>query len=199
MSSLHLYQFQSLGLDPIDLAVEPAECVTLAGPSGCGKSLLLRAIADLDPHEGDAAIDNLRQSQTPAHEWRSQVGLLPAESHWWGDRVRDHLPGSEPPHLQDLGFGVDSLDWSIARLSSGEKQRLALIRLLAGQPSALLLDEPTANLDQKTGQWVEALIDTYRREKGAAVIWVSHDPEQRRRVSDRAFLIEDRTLRACYH
>ncbi len=195
MPSLHLYQFQSLGLDPIDLTVGPGECITLAGPSGCGKSLLLRAIADLDPHEGDAAIDGLRQSRIRGHEWRSRVGLLPAESHWWGDRVRDHLPGAEPPHLQDLGFGVDSLDWSIARLSSGEKQRLALIRLLAGQPGALLLDEPTANLDQKTGQWVEALIDTYRREKGAAVIWVSHDPEQRERVSDRAFLIEDRMLR----
>ncbi len=195
MSSLHLYQFQSLLLDPIDLTVEPGECVTLAGPSGCGKSLLLRAIADLDPHEGDAAIDDRRQSEIRAHEWRSQVGLLPAESHWWGDLVRDHLPSSEPPHLQELGFDADSLDWSIARLSSGEKQRLALIRLLAGQPGALLLDEPTANLDQDTGQRVEALIDAYRREKGAPVIWVSHDPEQRKRVSDRAFLIENRALR----
>jgi len=196
MSSLHLYQFQSLLLDPIDLTVEPGECVTLAGPSGCGKSLLLRAIADLDPHEGDAAVDDRRQSEIRAHEWRSRVGLLPAESHWWADLVRDHLPGSEPPHLQELGFGMDSLGWSIARLSSGEKQRLAMIRLLAGQPDALLLDEPTANLDQDTGRRVEALIDAYRREKDAAVIWVSHDPEQRRRVSDRAFLIQDRTLRA---
>ena len=195
MSSLHLYQFQSLCLDPIDLTVEPGECVTLAGPSGCGKSLLLRAIADLDPHEGDAAIDDRRQSEIRAHEWRSQVGLLPAESHWWADLVRDHLPSSEPAHLQELGFGMDSLDWSIARLSSGEKQRLALIRLLAGQPGALLLDEPTANLDQDTGQRVEALIDAYRREKDAAVIWVSHDPEQRKRMSDRAFLIENRALR----
>lgn len=196
MSSLHLYQFQSRGLDRIDLTVEPGECVTLAGPSGCGKSLLLRAIADLDPHEGDAAIDDRRQSRTRGHEWRSQVGLLPAESHWWADQVRDHLPpGAEPPHLQALGFDIDSLDWSIARLSSGERQRLALIRLLAGQPGVLLLDEPTANLDQRSGQRVEALIDAYRRENSAAVIWVSHDPEQRRRVSDRAFLIENRALR----
>jgi len=195
MSSLHLYQFQSPGLEPIDLAVEPGECVTLAGPSGCGKSLLLRAIADLDPHEGDAAVGDRRQSRLPAHEWRSLVGLLPAESHWWADRVRDHLPRSEAPYLEDLGFGIDSLDWSIARLSSGERQRLALIRLLTGQPGALLLDEPTANLDLTTGQRVEALVAAYRREKGAAVIWVSHDPGQRKRVSDRAFLIEDRALR----
>lgn len=65
MAYFQLIQFKSRGLEPIDLSIDAGQCVTLAGPSGCGKSLLLRAIADLDPHEGEACIEHCVQSQTP--------------------------------------------------------------------------------------------------------------------------------------
>ena len=195
LAELQLIQFDSRGLLPFDLTLAAGECVTLFGPSGSGKSLLLRAIADLDAHGGEARIGQHLLSQTPAPRWRSLVGLLPAESQWWDEQVGQHIPNADPQTLRALGFDSDCLTWRVARLSSGEKQRLALARLLAGRPQALLLDEPTANLDQQNSLRVEALIRDYRRERGAAVLWVSHDPEQRKRVAERALQIENQRLK----
>jgi len=194
MSFFQLTRFKSRGLEPIDLSVDAGECIALGGPSGCGKSLLLRAIADLDPHEGDASIEQCRQSQTAPPKWRRQAGLLGAESHWWADRVGDHLPHPDPDLLATLGFSEASLEWEISRLSSGERQRLGLIRLLLGQPKVLLLDEPTANLDQASIGRVELLIRDYLRQHNAAALWVSHDPQQRQRIGDRGFQFESGRL-----
>lgn len=194
MSALQLIQFQSRGLRAFDLTLAAGECVSLAGPSGSGKSLLLRAIADLDPHGGDAMIGQRLLSQTPAPQWRSLVGLLPAESQWWDERVGQHMHGIDRQSLQQLGFDEHCLEWEIARLSSGERQRLALLRLLSGRPEALLLDEPTANLDEQSGRQVEQLITEYRR-GGGAVLWVSHDPQQCRRVAERGLTIDNQQLR----
>ena len=79
----------------------------------------------------------------------------------------------------------------MARLSSGERQRLALLRLLSRNPKALLLDEPTANLDDVNQQRVEALVEAYRQAHGAPVLWISHDVAQQRRVATRRLTIED--------
>lgn len=87
------------------------------------------------------------------------------------------------------------MDWEVSRLSSGERQRLSLARLLAGYPKVLLLDEPTANLDKANTNRVEELILTYLREQGASALWVSHDPEQRHRMAThRGLRFADRQL-----
>ena len=196
MALLTLEQFQSHTLAPIDLSVAPGECVTIAGPSGCGKTLLLRAIVDLDPHKGDACLEGRNQESWSAPEWRRRVGYLPAESHWWGDRVGDHFPAPINGRLAELGFDSDCLGWEVQRLSSGEKQRLALARLLVNAPSVLLLDEPTANLDAHNAERVEVLIRQYRTTHESAVLWVGHDLAQRRRVGDRGMVFMDGELRA---
>ncbi|WP_126452220.1 ABC transporter ATP-binding protein [Sulfuriflexus mobilis] len=172
-------------LPEMDLTLEAGERLCLSGPSGVGKSLLLRALADLDPHRGKIWLDDREQVEIPAVAWRKQVGLLPAESAWWAETVGEHF--SEPPAegLRQLGFDESTLGWSVERLSSGEKQRLALLRLLANMPSVLLLDEPTANLDRESTAKAEALIKDYSQRHQAAVLWVSHDPEQIRRVATR--------------
>jgi putative ABC transport system ATP-binding protein len=82
----------------------------------------------------------------------------------------------------------------VTRLSTGERQRLALVRLLAQTPEALLLDEATANLDPSNGARVESVVETYRKAQGAAVLWVSHDPEQRRRIGGRSLVIRNERL-----
>jgi ABC-type iron transport system FetAB ATPase subunit len=87
--------------------------------------------------------------------------------------------------LEKLGFETDVLEWRVDRLSTGERQRLALFRLLLNEPKVLLLDEPTAALDVSNVWKVEEVISNVRKTTGAAVVWVSHNPEQIARVADR--------------
>ncbi len=194
MSRLVLQQFQGAGLEPVDLTIEAGECVTLTGNSGSGKTRLLRAIADLDPHSGQAWVGQQAVAETLPTAWRRQVGLLPAESHWWHEQVGEHFTGPAFPLLAALGLTDDCLKWQIARLSSGERQRLALARLLDRQPGVLLLDEPTANLDPENSARVERLVRHYAEQQAAAVLWVSHDPQQRRRVGRRHLIIRGQRI-----
>ncbi len=195
MPRLTIDSLRFLGRGPYDLEVEPGECVCLSGPSGAGKTLLLRSIADLDPHQGRVALGDVDSLSVEAPVWRRSVGLLPAESQWWGDTVGPHFPAVHRERLAALGFGHEVLGWEIARLSTGEKQRLALLRLLAHRPRALLLDEPTAALDPSNVGQVEALLAEYRREAEAPVLWVSHEPAQAERVADRRLEISEADLR----
>ncbi|ADC63639.1 ABC transporter ATP-binding protein [Allochromatium vinosum] len=203
MAGLRLDGIAHRTLAPIDLALDAGERVFVSGPSGSGKSLLLRAIADLDPHRGEVWLGAEPRSRMTPPVWRRRVGLLSAESFWWAETVGAHLPASQTSGpdsgyvndwLAKLGFAPDVLDWSVTRLSTGERQRLALVRRLAQRPEALLLDEATANLDPVNRDRVETLVETYRHEQEAAVLWVSHDPEQRRRLGGRAFVIGDGRL-----
>ena len=194
MSGLSLKGFGTTLLDPFDLELAAGECVTLSGPSGSGKSRLLRAIADLDPHAGEAWCDGDRQQALSGPAWRRRVALLPAESAWWSERVRDHFEQLDATLLERLKLPAAAPEWEVSRLSSGERQRLALLRLLSTQPQVLLLDEPTANLDHHNIERVEALILSWRREQGTAVLWVTHDTTQQQRVSERSLRIEKRRL-----
>jgi ABC-type iron transport system FetAB ATPase subunit len=194
VSGLTLKGFATPLLDPFDLELAAGECVTLSGPSGSGKSRLLRAIADLDPHAGEAWCDGARQQALSGPAWRRRVALLPAESAWWSERVGDHFAGLDSALLARLKLPPEAADWEVGRLSSGERQRLALLRLLSIEPEVLLLDEPTANLDQTNGERVEALLRDWRIERGTAVLWVSHDPAQQQRVGERRLRIEARRL-----
>lgn len=202
MAALRLEGIRPLGLAPVDLSVGAGALAFVSGPSGAGKSLLLRAIADLDPHDGEAWLDQEPRSSMTAPRWRRRVGLLPAESSWWAETVGEHFPTAIDPSdlngeqdlLGTLGFGADVLGWSVSRLSTGERQRLALARLLAQRPEALLLDEATANLDPGSRDRVEAVVAAFRTETAAAVLWVSHDPEQRARLGGQRWLIRDGRL-----
>jgi ABC-type iron transport system FetAB ATPase subunit len=187
MSRLRIERLTFRAGGPIDLEIGAGECVTVTGPSGAGKSLLLRAVADLDPHGGRAWLDGEEAATMPAPAWRRQVGMLPAESGWWRDTVGEHFTGPAAELLSQLDLSPDIFAWEVSRLSTGERQRLALARLLANSPRALLLDEPTASLDGENTRRAETLIQNYRRESGAATLWVSHDPVQIARVADRRF------------
>ncbi|KAA6185166.1 ATP-binding cassette domain-containing protein [Thiohalocapsa marina] len=221
MPSLRLQQLRPRLLEPVSLTLAAGALGFVSGPSGAGKSLLLRAIADLDPNDGEVFLGDQARSSVAAPDWRRRVGLLPAESGWWAETVAPHFArrsaGAERTHgpvdedarhrqrprqqdqeldalLRRFGFEADVLDWTVLRLSTGERQRLALARLLWLHPQALLLDEATANLDPANRSAVEAVVEDYRRRRGAAVLWASHDPEQRARLGDVAWVIREHRL-----
>jgi len=173
------------GLGPVRLTVPAGTCVGISGPSGIGKSSLLRAVADMEPHEGRVSLGATARDSLPASEWRRKVGMLPSESAWWADGVAEHFLSPETVRPQLLGLREEVLAWPVKRLSSGERQRLSLLRLLDREPMALLLDEPTANLDEESTRRVEALILSYARKRRVPVIWVGHAMAQLNRVAGR--------------
>jgi ABC-type iron transport system FetAB ATPase subunit len=187
---LSLHNLRNQGLGPVELELNAGECVAISGPSGSGKSLLLRAIADLDPHSGKVYLAGQPSEAFHPAEWRRHISYLHAESAWWLERIGEHFPLGAPAQLSALQLPEASMDWSVTRCSTGERQRLALLRLLANQPRVLLLDEPTASLDPEVTLAVEDLITKLRAEAGVGVLWVSHDPRQIERIADRHVVID---------
>ncbi|WP_444910590.1 ABC transporter ATP-binding protein [Microbulbifer sp. TRSA005] len=190
MSKLHIENLSNDLLQKVDLAIAPGEVVCLSGPSGSGKSRLLRAIADVDPHNGQISLGNNLQEAMSGHQWRRQVMLVPAQSAWWYETVGEHFNQPMGQALKILGFPDEATEWQVSRLSSGEKQRLALIRALSYTPQALLLDEPTANLDADTTSKVETWLMDEISKHQYPVIWVAHNREQIQRVASRNIEIQ---------
>lgn len=188
---LDIVQLKTGLIGPIELSMAAGECLAILGPSGSGKSLLLRAIADLDPNSGEIRLDGRSRDAMPAYEWRRLVSLVPAESGWWTDRVAEHFKAG--PGLSELLRAVglpDALDWQVSRLSTGERQRLAIVRALQGAPQVLLLDEPTAALDAASTLKVEELMRR-QLEQGVTILLVTHDPEQAGRLANRRITLKD--------
>jgi len=155
---------------------------------------MLRSLADLDVNQSSVNLRGVQRERMPATEWRRQVGYLPAESRWWSETVGEHFPRVQADILSQLGFEGEVLTWQVERLSSGERQRLALARLLSNQPQVLLLDEPTANLDPVSTQRVEKLVMDYLHRKQAACLWVTHANDQIERIASRIFYLDRQGL-----
>jgi putative ABC transport system ATP-binding protein len=183
-------------LKPTSFSLAEGECIAVKGPSGAGKSLLLRAIADLDPNQGLVSLEGRDRSTIPAPEWRRLIGYVPAEPGWWAETVGEHFGDwtAATAVLTELGFSEKARSWPIARLSTGERLRLALVRALIMRPKVLLLDEPTAALDAASVAAAESLIAT-RIRAGLAVAWVTHDAGQARRIARRQLVVEAGSVR----
>src|SRR4051794_18663149 len=178
-------------LKRVSFTLSAAECIAVKGPSGAGKTLLLRAIADLDPNQGAVALDGRDRSTIAAPLWRRLVGYVPAEPGWWAETVGEHFHDWQAASacLGKLGLSEETRTWPITRLSTGERLRLALVRALVVRPKVLLLDEPTAALDAASEAAVESLISC-RIQTGVAVLWVTHDEAQAKRVARRRLVVE---------
>ena len=185
-SDLVISNLRGAIVGPVSLRVSPGACAAIEGPSGAGKSLLLRMIADLDPNEGEVRLGDMDRAAVAAPAWRRQMMLLAAESGWWAATVEDHFPPERRTAAGDmarrLGLEASDLRRAPASFSTGERQRLALIRALVRQPRALLLDEPTSALDAASVLRVEALLREVVA-AGAILVLVSHDQDQARRLA----------------
>ena len=198
MALLKVKNLHILNLPPLNIEVNAGECLAITGDSGCGKSLFLRALADLDPNQGEIFLEDTPLSAYDPWEWRTKVGLLPADSSWWLATVKDHFPGEGVSFYQKLaaiGLPADIFDSPTHLLSSGERQRLSLLRLLRNKPTVLLLDEPTANLDPNNSSLVERLLTKYLQIKNGALIWVTHDINQANRVASRHLHFSNQSIR----
>lgn len=181
-------------IGPLSFELRPGELIQVSGVSGAGKSLLLRALADLDPASGTVLLDGRGRETFSPSNWRARVAYLAADSAWWGERVGDHFDLNRraiaESWLNRLDLPAEALSWTVERLSSGERQRLAFARALVAEPQVLLLDEPTANLDLANTQRLERAVSAHLTENDAGVVWVSHDEVQRHRLGGRCLILE---------
>ncbi len=191
-SGLALAGLRSALAGPFDLTLERGACASITGPSGSGKSLLLRMVADLDPNEGQVHLDGRSRATWSAPDWRKRVIYVAAESGWWAEDVAQHFPATERTAVRAMTdrFGLKSelLDGPVARLSTGEKQRLALARALLRAPLILLLDEPTSALDDESIERVELLLRE-RMTAGMSILMVTHNGRQAERLARRHYLM----------
>lgn len=193
----------------VDLEIHRNEMVGIIGPSGSGKSTLLGIIGGLDsPTSGTIAIDGVdvtRMSEGQLTDIRNQkIGFvfqffnliptltalenvaLPIEF----AQVRRHKPFERAEELLEL-LGLGSrLHHRPNELSGGQQQRVAIARALANDPPILLADEPTGNLDSRSGETVLEALATIRDQNGATVVLVTHDQSLASRM-DRVFSLVD--------
>ncbi len=194
---LQIKQLQSPLAGPFSLTLEAGECLTISGPSGSGKSLLLRMLCDLDPNTGEALLNGVPRASIEAPAWRAAVVYQPAEAAWWLPTAAEHFKPGQMPRVMELlpqlNLSPSLLENEIGRLSTGERQRMALIRSLACAPQVLLLDEPTAALDPDSVAAVEALLKK-ELAAGLALILVTHSEAQAQTLGHRSMTMRDRKL-----
>jgi putative ABC transport system ATP-binding protein len=199
-------------VDDVSLTVARGELVALYGPSGSGKTTLLKLIAAvLAPDSGEVIVagrDVTRLSDREAARYRLRdVGFVLQTFHMLAglsaiDNASLKLIGlgmnvreahqRMTPLLSRLGLD-ERADHRVSQLSMGERQRVAIAKALSTEPGLLLTDEPTGSLDTRRGAEVLALLSELCRERGTAVLLVTHDP-QAAAVADRVFALRDGRL-----
>ncbi len=184
-----------------NLCMRDQDIVLLSGPSGSGKSMLLRAIVDLDPHDdkrNTILLDQQNQLDFRPQDWRSRIAYVPSESAWWADIVglhfRDLHSTQTAARIKHVGFEADIENWQISRLSSGERQRLALVRALQNEPEVLLLDEITANLDRQNEAIAIKMIDKYVKAGNRCALWVSHQTQEIAELCNHVWQIDNQRV-----
>ena len=199
-------------LKGISLKIGRGETAALIGPSGSGKSTLLMVMAGLErPDAGSVKVDGTglgRLGEDALARFRgARIGivfqsfhLIPTMTALENVAIPLELAGAAAPfararaELAAVGLD-DRLGHYPAQLSGGEQQRVALARALAPNPAILVADEPTGNLDEATGASIIDLMFALKRERGATLIVVTHDPalasKCERRIELRSGRIED--------
>jgi ABC-type iron transport system FetAB ATPase subunit len=190
--ALRIQGLKSALAGPFDLALGGGDCVGVTGPSGSGKSLFLRMICDLDPNEGEVWLNGTTRGSMSGPAWRRQVVYVPAESGWWDDHILAHFPNDQHDAARAMGARLglpdDILGGLVSRLSTGERQRMALIRALLMKSPVLLLDEPTSALDGDSAARIEAIL-AERLAAGMALILVTHNPAQAVRLARQRYIM----------
>lgn len=202
-------EIEVTALHVAELEIERGEFVAILGPSGSGKTTLLNLIGGIDaPSSGSIEFDGADISGLSPHELtlfrRENVGfvfqffnLIPTLTAEENVRfavelaARDGVPPDRDPAalLTQVGLGERTSHFP-SQLSGGEQQRVAVARALAKAPKLILGDEPTGNLDFRTGKLVLSALRQANREEGAAVVLVTHN-QPLAAIADRVLQIRD--------
>jgi ABC-type iron transport system FetAB ATPase subunit len=154
-------------------------------------------VADLDPNQGEVFLDGVARQTLPAPVWRRQVVYSAAEPGWWHERVTDHFTAESMEFAHSvaprLALTPQLLTGLVVRLSTGERQRLALIRAVALHSPVLLLDEPTGALDETSTALVEQILRE-RLAAGVSIAMVTHSAAQAERLGHQHWRMENRRL-----
>jgi len=190
----------------VDLRVAAGESVSIRGESGSGKSTLLNLLSGLDaPDAGEIRWDGSAPSAANRARYLGMVFqsfyLIPELDAWQNVLMAGRMLGSPGADsrtrardvLERVGLG-DRASHLPAQLSGGERQRVAVARALMNSPRLLLADEPTGNLDERTGEAVIDLLLGLSRETGTALVLVTHNPAHAARTG-RALTLHDGRLR----
>lgn len=194
-------------VDHIDLQIVQGEFVTIIGKSGSGKSTLLHLLGGLDnPTSGDVYVNGqniARYSQEQlAIIRRREIGfifqafnLVPSLNVWENIVLPLRLDGHkvDEAYVRDIivTLGMDEKVRNLPNtLSGGQQQRCAIARAIAAKPSIILADEPTGNLDSKTGDEVMALLKASAKKYGQTLVVITHN-EEIAQMADRMIIIED--------
>ena len=197
----------------LDLRAEDGQIVVLLGPSGSGKTTLLNLVSGIDlPTAGDVIIDDAVLTRMSERERtlfrRDRIGfvfqffnLIPTLTVEENLLLPLELSGRDTPAdherarslLAEVGL-ADRADVYPDRLSGGEQQRVAVARALSHDPAVVLADEPTGNLDRRTGQTVLDLLESLARSAGKTVLVVTHS-EQAVPLADRVVELRDGAVR----
>jgi len=191
----HLGKTTVKALRGVDLEIEDGELVAIMGPSGSGKSTLMHLIGALDqPDEGAVLFgdqDVSKQSRDALAKLRGKrigfvfqsfnlIATLTALENVELPMIYQRVPRKErltkARELLALVGMDDRADHLPTELSGGEQQRVAIARALVNDPDLLLADEPTGNLDSKTGKQIMELLTRLNKEQGMTVVLVTHDP-----------------------
>ena len=191
----------------ISFALYSGERIAIVGPSGAGKSTLLRLINRLDePTSGAILLDGEDTRALPPQALRRRIGLMMQRAYLCSGSVRQNIaygPAQQNQQISDAEIDAWLSDVGLPgygerdaqTLSGGEAQRVALLRALANQPEVLLLDEPTAALDEENRRSVEELIARLIQERQLTCLWVTHSLEQAR-LANRVLRLEAGQLTA---
>jgi putative ABC transport system ATP-binding protein len=204
-----------LALDGVDFKVEKGEFIAIMGPSGSGKSTLLHLLGGLDsPSEGEVNLAGQALSQLTEYQAtlarRHNVGfvfqffnLLPTLTAEENILLPLIIDGKNPKKYEEWLIELLSLVGLLDRkshkpdqLSGGEQQRVAIARALITKPAILLADEPTGNLDSKTGTAIMELIRKTSLELDQTVILVTHDPKAATYAQKVIFLRDGKIIQA---
>ena len=183
-------------LENLNLEIATGQFVALMGPSGSGKTTLLNLIGGLDqPSGGEIRVDGTRIDALSSNQlanWRARhVGfvfqfynlmpVLTALGNVELPLLLTNLPKAERKRRAGIALEVvglaDRAGHKPSELSGGQQQRVAIARALVADPTLLVCDEPTGDLDRKTADEVLGLLQTLNREHGKTVVMVTHDPK----------------------